>query len=176
MSRLLCCCPPALRSSRQRSVRLKEEVEVQDVVDSHAVMAEMQSSSMTVSPESSIRRRQTANVRRRAAITSEKSEMLANVRWRSAFAAVRRSTAKSAECIADIVGVLRQQDLFNNWEEPFGGRCLYPRASGFGACCRAVRFHPSYSNLPRSMRVPRAGCWRRSRKRCASRWCERARR
>ena len=50
-------------------------------------------------------------------MTSERSELLANVRWRSAFEAVRRSEVKSPERTAEIVGVLRKHSLFAEWDE-----------------------------------------------------------
>ena len=93
LSRLFpCCCPPAeKRLSRARSVKLQEE----DIA-LPAVTAEVEGDDeVAASDRPSSAHRLTVHARRRAAITSEKTEQLASARWHSAFDALRRSEAKS---------------------------------------------------------------------------------
>ena len=97
-----CCCPPG----RSTSIRLKE------VFDGAA-----EPSRGMPDLDGPGERKHTVHTRRRAAVTSERSELLANVRWRSAFEAVRRSEVKSPERTAEIVGVLRKHSLFAEWDE-----------------------------------------------------------
>jgi hypothetical protein len=99
---LSCCCPPSLK---RRSVRLDEDVAI-PIPPAHDAPNGSDTS-----------RRVTTHARRRAAVTSEKSEMLASCRWHSAFEALRRSEPKNPERVAVIVGVLRNHDLFAEWDE-----------------------------------------------------------
>ena len=114
-----CCCPTAF--GRSKSIRLNEL----DLEGSSAAigMEPVDEDGRDKSPSSTrgsppmARRRVSTHTRRRAAVTSETTEQLASVRWRSAFDAVRRSESKSPEALAQIIGVLRSHELFASVDE-----------------------------------------------------------
>ena len=98
LARLSCCCPKLTRE------RLRED-------DGAAMPMEPM-----MDPESIKPRKRTVHARR-AAVTSENSELLASVRWRAAFDALRRSEPKSPERVKEIIAVLRVHSLFSAFEE-----------------------------------------------------------
>jgi len=62
-------------------------------------------------------RRKTERMRRRVAIAAENSEQLASARWQSAFDALRKPEAKSADKIASLTTTLKGSQVFADMEE-----------------------------------------------------------
>lgn len=119
-----CCCPASQqqksrsRARRSGSTKLKED-EIDEVALPAEGLPDEEDSRPPPPPYSfASDRRLTVHARRRAAVTSEKSEQMANTRWQSAFEAIRRSESKSDERLGEITSVLREHDLFAQWDEP----------------------------------------------------------
>ena len=119
------CCPPGvtpeLGIQRANSQRLHEAADPSSgsaELTANGQQSQPTEHSEALEPEQRQRRKHTLTPRRRAAIASEKSEVLAATRWKSAFEAVRRSEVKSDERIDSIVATLRQHELFSEWEGP----------------------------------------------------------
>ena len=74
---LPCCCPPLI-TQRGVSIRLQEDVATPGIPAVPMTEA-------AGPPKQGSSRRLTVHNRRRAAVTSEKSEMLASARWHSAL-------------------------------------------------------------------------------------------